>query len=494
MSTTDVKISPMPKTATKRRLGTRRKADIVEQVDRLVSQREQWIARYRFYYDEDWRYLRFLVALGRRVLDLGCGTGELLHLLQPSHGVGVDFSQTTITRARALYPGMTFIRADVEHLEEAPALDGKFDTIILSDTIGLLDDCLETLRGLHRYCEPHTRIVISYHSRMWEPLIALHAWLTAKRPVMPQNWLSTQDIANLLDLADFDVVKCEWRLLCPFRLFGLGRLINRFVATLPMIRKLCLRNYVVARPRVRDRCDGLAVTVVVPCRNERGNIEAVVQRIPQLCPRIEIIFVEGGSTDGTWEEIQRVKAAHPHLYIRAVQQLGTGKGDAVRQGFAAAKGDLLMILDADLTLPPEDLPKFYEVLISGKGEFVNGSRLVYPTDRLAMQFLNLLANYVFARLFTYLLNQRYTDTLCGTKALPRLSYDEISRNRAYFGEFDPFGDFDLIFGAAKLSLKTAEVPIRYGARKYGQTQISRFRHGWLLLRMVCVAFLKLKAL
>jgi glycosyltransferase involved in cell wall biosynthesis len=207
-----------------------------------------------------------------------------------------------------------------------------------------------------------------------------------------------------------------------------------------------------------------------------------------------MIFVEGGSSDGTWDEIQRVIAAYPGKDIKAVKQTGKGKGDAVRAGFAAATGDILMILDADLTMPPEDLPKYYDALAEGKGEFANGSRLVYPMEKQAMRFLNLLANHFFSALFTYLLNQRYTDTLCGTKALLRRDYEEIARNRVYFGEFDPFGDYDLIFGASKLNLKTAEIPIRYAAREYGETQISRFRHGWLLLRMVFFAFRKLKAL
>ena len=206
-----------------------------------------------------------------------------------------------------------------------------------------------------------------------------------------------------------------------------------------------------------------------------------------------IIFVEGNSTDGTWDEVKRVKAAYPQHNIKIFQQGGKGKGDAVRKGFAEASNDVLMILDADLTMPPEDLPKYYDALSSGKGEFINGSRLVYPNEKQAMQFLNYIANHIFARLFSFLLNQRYTDTLCGTKVLLRSDYNEIARSRSYFGDFDPFGDFDLIFGSAKMNLKTAEVPIRYGARKYGETNISRFSHGWLLLKMVGFAFMKLKA-
>jgi SAM-dependent methyltransferase len=477
-----------------RRLISNRKRYTLELAERFASERAQWIAHHRAYYDEDWKFMHFLVSTGKRVLDLGCSTGELLSTLQSSEGVGVDFSQAMVKQAGAAYPNLKFVTGDVENLESIPDIEGTFDAIVMSDTIGALDDCLATFRSLHRYCTPHTRIVVSYHSRLWEPLLLLHARFATKQRMLPQNWLSSQDIANLLHLADFDVIKREWRILCPIRLFGIGRLVNRFIATLPVIRKLCLRNYVVARPRPQKPLGELSTTVVIPCRNERGNIESAIQRMPTFCPDLEIIFIEGGSTDGTWEEVQRVIDAYPQFDIKAFKQTSAGKGDAVRLGFSKARGDVLMILDADLTMPPEDLPKFYDALIAGKGEFINGSRLVYPMEKQAMRFLNTFANYIFAVLFTYLLNQRHTDTLCGTKVLRKRDYDEIARNRAYFGDFDPFGDFDLLFGASKLNLKTAEVPIRYAARAYGETNISRFRHGWLLLRMVGFAFMKLKAL
>jgi SAM-dependent methyltransferase len=473
---------------------SRRKQLLLEQAEKLAAERDNWAARHGYYYEEEWRYMRFLIPPQKRVLNLGCGNGHLLAALQPSAGVGIDFSAAKIARAKESYPHLTFICDDVENLQDTPQLAGAFDVIVMPDTIGSLDDCLATFQGLHRFCKPETRLVVSYYTRLWDPFLVLYNKLATGRRFVRRNWLSSQDIANILRLAGFDVVTREWRMLSPFRLFGLGRLINRFVAVLPVIRKLCLRNYVVARPQPARAAQPLSATIVIPCRNERGNIQTAVQRIPQFCKDIEIIFVEGGSTDGTWDEVQRVQRDNPQLQIKAFQQTGRGKGDAVRLGFAEATGDVLMILDADLTMPPEDLPKFYDALVAGNGEFINGSRLVYPMDKQAMQSLNLLANYIFAVLFTYLLNQRYTDTLCGTKVLRRRDYEDISRNRSYFGEFDPFGDFDLIFGAAKISLKTAEVPIRYAAREYGETNISRFRHGWLLLRMVFFGFMKLKAL
>ena len=299
---------------------------------------------------------------------------------------------------------------------------------------------------------------------------------------------------DLLALSDFEVVKREWRQLLPRRWFGLGPLINRYIGTVPLIRGFSLRHYLVARSLVQKRPAVRSATVVIPCRNERGNIEAAVTRMPRFCDDIEILFVEGHSHDGTLEEIHRVIAACQDRDIKVLVQDGKGKADAVFKAFAHARGDVLIVLDADLTMPPEQLPKFWNALALGRGEFINGSRLVYPMEKEAMRFLNLIANRFFSILFTWLLNQRFTDTLCGTKVLKRTDYERLRRGHGYFGDFDPFGDFELIFGAAKLNLKVVEVPVRYANRVYGETQISRFRHGLLLLRMVVFAYRKFKAL
>ena len=315
-----------------------------------------------------------------------------------------------------------------------------------------------------------------------------------REPSFNTTWLRMVDVEKFFDLAGFDSIKKEWRLLCPFDLFGIGRLINRFIAPLPLVRKLCLRHYLVARLASQVAETDLTVTVVIPCRNEKGNIEPAVTRLPALGSEMEIIFVEGHSTDGTWEEVERVKRLYSDSDIQSIRQPGEGKGDAVRAAFEQAKGDVLMILDADLTVPPEDMPKFFEAIATGRGEFINGSRLIYGMEDQAMRFLNYLANHVFASIFTYLLNQKLTDTLCGTKVLRRVDYERIAANRKYYGDFDPFGDFDLIFGANKLNLKIVEVPIRYATREYGTTQISRFRHGLLLLKMVVFAYTKHKSI
>jgi SAM-dependent methyltransferase len=467
-----------------------KKEATLRRFDALAPRRQAWRNRNRYYYEDQERYYRFLVPEGHSVLELGCADGDLLHTLRPRRGVGIDFSGEMIKAARARYPELEFRRADMEELE---AWGETFDFIIMADVVGHLQDIEETFRGIRAFCRPDTRLIVSYYSFLWEPALQLGELMGLKMPQQHQNWLSTEDINNLLLLANFQAIRTEYRLLIPKRVPWLSDLINRYVAPLPIIRHLCLNRYIVARPMSLKAENEFSSTILIPCRNEKGNVEAAVTRLPEFGRQQEIIFVEGNSTDGTRDEIERVIEDYPEKDIKLLVQGGQGKGDAVRTGFAAAQGDILMILDGDLTMPPEDLPKFYRALAEDQGEFINGCRLVYPMEKQAMRFLNLLGNKFFSMVFTWLLNQRFKDTLCGTKALFRKDYEKIQAGRAYFGDFDPFGDFDLIFGAVKQNLKVVEVPIRYRERTYGDTNIRRFKHGWLLLRMTLFAFRKVKA-
>ena len=471
-----------------------RKQAILDHANSHADARAGWRDKAAFFHAEDECYLRFLIPPGSRVLEIGCGIGDTLAALAPSYGVGIDFSDRQITIARTRHPNLTFIAGDAEDPATLAAVTGPFDVILVLDTIGSLDDCQQFIAQLHPLCTRETRLVIGYFSHLWYPLLKAAEAIGLRMPQPEQNVLSPADLRNLAHLADFDPVKSEQRVLSPLRLYGLGRFANRFLSVLPGLRALSLRHYLVSRSMRCVTDDVRSATVVIPARNERGNIAPAVQRIAAFCPDIEIIFIEGHSQDGTYEEMERVRAAYPQHDIKLMRQPGKGKADAVFTAFDAARGDVLMILDADLTMPPEQLPKFFEALRSGKGEFINGSRLVYPMDEGAMRFLNLIANKTFSYLFSWLLNQRYADTLCGTKVLRRSDYQRLKAGKAYFGDFDPFGDFDLIFGASKLNLKSIDLPIRYAARSYGETQISRFRHGWMLLKMVVFAFFKIKAI
>ena len=472
-----------------------RKSAILANYESIAPRRQSFRRKAEFFFEEDLRYLKFLIPEGLRVLEVGCGDGNVLAGLRPRYGLGIDFSPSMIAQAKTRHPDIEFKVGDVEDASFVASLPGPFDVILIADTIGSFDDCQATLELLHQHCARETRIVIVYYSHLWEPLLRLAEHIGLRAPQLNQNVLSPGDIRALGDLADFELVKAETRLLSPLRLFGIGRLLNRFVSMLPIIRHLSLRHYSVCRSLRHARDNPVkSATVLIPVRNERGNIERAVEGVPLFCQDIEIVFVEGHSEDGTYEEIERVIAKYPHRDIKLFRQQGQGKGDAVFAGFDQARGDVLMILDGDLTVPPDQLPKFWQAIAAGKGEFINGTRMVYPMEDKAMQFLNLIANRLFSIAFTWLLDQRFTDTLCGTKVLRRTDYERLKAGRSYFGDFDPFGDFDLIFGATKLNLRCIEIPIRYARRTYGQTQISRFRHGLMLIRMVFFAFLRIKAL
>jgi len=452
------------------------------------------------YYREVDRACTFVVPEGARVLELGCATGRLLAATHPSYGLGIDIDAEQIAAARKIHAEHSNIEFRIGDIEEMDfSRIEPFDYIIISDVLPLLRDVQKTLQHLHPVCTQRTRLIITYHSNLWRPILTLATLLRLRYPHVSYNWLSTHDVENLLGLAGFEVVTLSGRTLLPLRLPGLAWVMNRLLAKMPVFNWFCLTWKIVARlcpqpqPNKKDS-DKPTVSVVIPTRNEKGNIEQAFTRTPKMGKWTELIFVDGNSDDGTTEEIERCIEKYGSRWHRVLllHQTGTGKGQAVRQGFAKCHGDILMILDSDLTMPPEQLTKYYEAIVSGKGEFINGCRLVYSMEKKAMRFPNMVANYFFARLFTWLLEQRIKDTLCGTKVLWRRDYEQIAANRSYFGDFDPFGDFDLLFGAARLNHKIVDMPIRYQPRSYGEIKIKRWRHGWLLLRMGLVAFRKLK--
>ena len=430
-----------------------------------------------------------LIPAGARVLEIGCGRGDLLSAVRPAVGVGVDFSPEVIERARHAHPELHLVVADAHALTLEPQ---AFDYMILSDLVNDLWDVQAMLEGLRRYCVPRTRLLINFQSYLWSGPLRLAQRLGVATPTLPQNWLTPHDLANLLEISGFESLRDWHEVLMPLRVPWVSDFANRYLAKLWPFYVLDLAGLMVARPVMAPPLKAPTVSVVVAARNESGHIEELLVRIPDMGGGTEIIFVEGNSTDDTYATIERAIARHPERRCRLLKQPGKGKGDAVRTGFAAATGDILMILDADITVPPEDLPRFYALLAEGRAEFVNGVRLVYPMDEQAMRLANLVANKAFSWIFSWLLGQPIRDTLCGTKVLWRDDYQRIAAGRAYFGDFDPFGDFDLLFGAAKLNLDIMEVPIRYRARRYGETNISRWRHGWLLLRMVMFAARRLK--
>ncbi len=486
------------------------KARVRTHYDRLAAHRDRWYRRNRRYHDYLEHALRALVPPQRSVLELGCGTGNLLNALQPGRGVGVDLSPAMVDLSRQKYPELRF------DVQDAEVIDGyePFDVIVASDLIGELLDVTAMLECLHALSSSETRLILTFHNPALEGMLRAAQHLGLTMPPARQSWIGPHDVVGLLELSDFAVERVHTGLLLPALLPAFDRVADMVPAGTPLIGYLNAVNIVVARPqRPRPRVFPLSCSVIVPCRNEVGNVEAAVSRMPSMGSNTEIVFVDGASTDGTRERIEEMQRRFTGVKdIRLIDQvpgprlvapssvapdapvamLRLGKGDAVRKGFEAARGDVLMILDADLTVPPEDLPRFFNAIAGGKAEFVNGNRLLYPMEERAMKFVNYLGNKLFSSLFTWMLGQRIRDTLCGTKAFRREAYERIAGGRSYFGDFDPFGDFDLLFGAARLNLRIVHVPVRYRRRRTGVTKVRVLRHGLLLTAMSLVAFRKFK--
>ena len=442
-----------------------------------------------------------LVPADASVLEAGCGEGDLLAALPNAVRHGVDYLPELVAAARARQPLISVEVGDVAArggaggaVAEDVADARRFDAVVCDRLCHSVLDVQALLAALKRRLAPGGRIYLTAFNYFWEVPTRLAEVSGWKRPAPTANWLSDNDFRNLFDITGLEVIRHEDRMLLPLDVPGASAGLNKYLVRVPGMQHLSLYRVYVLRDRGAPApLRRASVTVVVPARNEAGNVQAAIDRTPVMGRATELIFVEGGSTDGTWETIERaIRCYDGPLKLRAFQQTGKGKGDAVRAGFEAATGELVMILDADLTVPPEDLPAFYEVAARGQADFVQGTRLVYPMEPGAMRFFNKLGNVAFSQLFTYLLQQPIKDTLCGTKVLWRKDYERIAAARSHFGDFDPFGDFDLIFGAARLGLKIAEIPVRYRDRSYGETNISRWKHGVLLLRMSAIAARKIK--
>ena len=471
-------------------------AHIAEQRE-FVAANSRLIARARrgsrYFHAEVNRLVAANVAPTSRVIDIGCGDGSLIEACDARVAVGIDLDGDALGVAEKRDESVEWIAGAVEDLTASPLANP--DYVVLSMVLDEVYDAQPVLDQVHSWCDPSTRAIVVTCSRLWRPVLRIAELLRLKARKPNESYLPRQEVENLLELSGFEITKRQDGVLLPVWIPLVSRFVNRWLAPLPLLRSLCLVRVTVARP-LRLRPAGVeSVSVVIAARNEAGHIRELVERIPRLAPRQEVIFVEGGSTDDTWERIQEEvvrPAQREGETVIALKQTGKGKGDAVRAGFAAATGDVLMILDADISVPPEELPRFVEALGTDACEFANGSRLVYPMEAKAMRFLNILGNKFFGSLFTYLLGQPVRDTLCGTKVLWRSDYETIAANRSRLGELDPFGDFDLLFGASALGLRIRDIPVHYKERTYGETNISRFRHGWLLIRMAGRAALRVK--
>lgn len=443
-----------------------------------------------YYFNYITKLYRFLIQQNSRVLHIGCRDGYLLHVLNPAFGHGIDENEQVIEQARNRNPQYSF-HAGIKDF----VVKEQFDFIILSASSLQTHDVQAFFEEVRRLCGPETRLLIDWHSYAWEPVLSFARLGGFFKSEPMVNKLSSKNVHHFLQLAGFELIAHNRGLLCPWYIPGVSWFLNNIVSLVPGLNRLGLLRWCVARVAtqelpaavMQERTQPRSVSIIIACRNERGTIETAVQRCPRMGSFTEIIFAEGHSKDGTLAEVERIMAAYPEKNIKVVVQPGIGKGDAVRAGCNIAKGDIIMILDADLTVKPEELPKFYEAIVSRRGDFINGSRLVYGMENGAMRIDSFFANHGFSQIFAWLLGQPMTDTLCGTKVFFRKDYERIMSGRSFFGDRDPFGDFDLLFGANRLHRKIINVPIHYKQRVYGTSQISRWRDGFVLLKMTLFA-------
>ena len=467
--------------------------NIKEFYNSIATKRKKWLKRNRYFHRTLLKYYKTVIPENSTVLELGCATGNLIGNLSPSYGIGIDISNEMIKIAKENYPEIKFSCQNIEEL----SLNKKFDYIIISGTLGTVENIQLLLRKVLLYATSDTRIIIDLYNPLWSPIIRIGEKIGLKMPEITKNWLSIEDIENFLYISGYQVVKRKFLLFFPKNIFVFSLILNRLIGKFPILRRFSLSQIVIARPYLPpENSDELTCSVVITCRDEEGNIEGLVTRIPQMGKHTEIIFVEGHSKDNTVGKIKEIMKKYPEKDIKLLKQKGIGQGDAFRFGFDKAKGDLVIWLEADLTTPPEEAYQFWDIFITGKGEYLNGSRFIYKMKKSAMPLFNFLGNRFFGILFTILLKQRFTDTLCGFKAISKKNYLKIRKQIDYFGDFDPFGDFELIFGAIKNNLKVADIPVHYQPRAYGESKaygssfFSFAKHGFLLIRMSWIAFKK----
>ena len=453
-----------------------------------IDRWKEYYSKNIYYHNQVKKIVQSLIPNEGSVLEISCRGGEIISSLPNKVKVGCEFSEKIVSYCAKKHKKIKFCL-----FSDLKKINIKFDYIVLTHSLTEVTDIQELVSHLRKNISPETRIIVIHFNYLWKPILDIAEKLKLKIECsFEENWLSPADVENIFYLEDFERITSGSQFLIPIDIDPISSIVNRYVSNLPLVSNLGILNYSVYRNKPQQLKENSA-SIIIPARNESGNMVRVLDRIPLLGKSTEVIFVEGNSTDDTYtairNEIRRYKGK---IKTQLVKQTGRGKGDAVRVGFSKASNDIFMILDADLTVRPEELIKFYNAIVQNKGELVMGSRLIYPMEDQAMQSLNQIGNKIFSILFTYLLGQRIKDTLCGTKVLTRKNYLKIAKNRKLFGEFDPFGDYDLIFGAAKLNLKITEIPIRYRERVYGKTNISRFKHGMLLIKMVLFAASKFK--
>jgi ubiquinone/menaquinone biosynthesis C-methylase UbiE len=457
------------------------KESVEAHFDIIASDYDYWKQKNAYYYSTIKSFISRIIPPDSRVLEVGCGTGEILAAMKPARGVGIDISQKMTELASRKYPQYTFIHSPIEDLK----LEEKFDYIIMVDVVDHVYDVMDVFQSLYRFCHPKTQVILTTINPWWDPILMFMEKIGAKMPEGPHNFIEKRNLSKMLELLNFTLSYSGYLLLFPKRIPLLSFLMNSIGTRTWGLKKLSAVQYMLIQPTVKNDTDlGLGCSVVIPCYNEQDNIEEAVRRIPKMGKETEIIVVNDCSTDRTAEKTKELQNEFPNLKLVDYSP-NRGKGYAVRKGFESATQEIIMILDADISTYPEELPRFFDPLNKGICQFVNGTRMVYPMENQAMRTLNLFGNKMFGFIMSFITQQNLTDTLCGTKAFYR---SDLKRIR--WG-LDKWGDFDLLFGAAKMGSKIMEVPVHYMSRKSGESKMKSFRHCFHLLKACLIGFREL---
>ena len=449
--------------------------------DTLAKDYDNWKKKSWYYYLQLKQLFAAHISPGQKVLEVGCGTGDILASVAPRTGHGIDISGEMIKLARAKHQDLSFWQQNVYQLR----LRQTYDAVILCDLIDHLPDIYQALHQIRQVCTPQTKVVVSTINPIWEPVLHLTEKIGMKMPEGPHNWVPLPDLINIFEICGFTIEQSGYAALIPKHILGLSNLVNRHISQLGALKHLAFVEYLVSKKAPKVKSKTYSTSIIIPVFNEADNITPCIKQVPRLGKKTEIIVVDDGSTDKTNQIVRKIAKKNKAITLITFPK-NQGKARAVAAGFARARGQILLILDADMTVPPQELTCFYELLAENRADFVNGTRMVYPMEKQAMRYFHLLGNKFFSSFLSWLLNQRVTDTLCGTKALFKKDARKIILGN------EPWGDFDLLFGAANLQLRIKEYPVHYKKRQTGESKMHAISHGLRLLYMCGVGMYRLK--
>lgn len=456
--------------------------EIRKHFDAIAKDYDYYKKKNGYYHTQIKKFYKQIIPEGSSVLEVGCATGDLLDYLKPSYGLGIDISRNMIEEAKRKHPGLDLVHGEISSIFAR----SDFDFIILSNLLDYIDDIYTFFVSLKRWMGEYTKLIINHNNPLWAPLIRIGAKFWLRTADAKRNFVTLRDACNLLEVLDFDISEKGFRLILPIYIPVVSHLVNKLFPRLYGINNFSSLQYIICRKRqLASKKKQLSCTVVIPCHNEEQNLVECVRRVSSPGSFTEIIIVDDGSIDNTFQIAKQISEQDPR--VRAIRlEKNLGKGNAVKVGFDNARGDVLIILDADMTVAPEDIPKFFNTIADGAAEFVNGTRMIYPMEKKAMKFLNFFGNKMFGVITSIILGQRNTDVLCGTKALLKRHYKYIKI------EDCKWGDFDLLYGAAKLKLKLVEMPVHYKKRVSGSSKMKAIKHGIGMIRSCFLMFWKLE--